>query len=57
MLEILLAFFGNMFAKIFSEVAKDVLKTPAKEIEITEVRGDVDIKPTPVDELITDYRL
>jgi hypothetical protein len=55
MLEILLAFFGNVFAKIFSEVAKDVLKTPAKEIEVTEVRGDVDVPPTPVDELLADY--
>jgi hypothetical protein len=57
MFETVLAFLGSMFAKIFAEVLKDVLKTPAKEVEITEARGDVDIKPTPVDELITDYRL
>lgn len=55
MLQAILAWFGNVFAKVFAEVAKDVLKTPAKEIEVSEVRGDIDLPPTPVDELIADY--
>jgi len=49
------AWLGKIFASVFAEVAKDVLKTPAKEIEVTEVRGDVDLPPTPVDELLADY--
>jgi len=55
MLEIILAFVGKIFASVFAEVAKDVLKTPAKEIEVTEVHGDIDLPPTPVDELLADY--
>ena len=57
-MEILTAIFGwlgKIFASVFTEVLKDVLKTPAKEIEVTEVRGDVDLPPTPVDELLADY--
>jgi len=49
------AWFGKIFASVFAEVAKDVLKTPAKEIEVTEVHGDIDLPPTPVDELLADY--
>jgi len=55
MLETVLAFLGNMFAKVFAEVLKDVLKTPAKEVAIETVSGDVDVIPTPVDELLHDW--
>jgi len=55
MLATILGFLGNMFAKVFSEVIKDVLNTPAKEISIETVGGDVDLPPTPVDDLLTEY--
>jgi len=54
-MEIFLAFIGKIFASVFSEVLKDVLKTPAKEVEITSSRGEIDLPPTPVDELLTEY--
>jgi len=57
MLETVLAFLGNMFAKVFAEVLKDVLKTPAKEVAIETVGGEVDLPATPVDELVSDYGL
>ena len=57
MLTTLLGFLSNMFAKVFSEVLIDVLKTPAKEIVIETVGGDIDLPPTPVDDLLTEYGL
>ena len=56
MIEGLLAWLGTMFSKIFSEVIKDVLKTPAKEVEVTEIRGDVDL-PLDANSTISDYGL
>lgn len=55
MLASILAWFSKIFASVFAEVAKDVLKTPAKEIEVSEVHGDIDLPPTPADELLADY--
>lgn len=55
MLTTVLAFLGKIFSSIVSEVLKDVLKTPAKEVEITISRGEIDLPPTPVDDLLTEY--
>lgn len=53
----MLAAILSWIGKIIAEVAKDVLKSPAKEIEITEVRGAVDLDPTPVSNLRDEYRV
>lgn len=57
MLASILAWIGKIISSVFAEVAKDVLKTPAKEIEVTEERGTIDVDPTPMSELRDDYRV
>ena len=57
MIEIILAFIGKIFSSVCAEVLKDVLKTPAKEISVEEVYGELQLPSTPVDELMSDYGL
>lgn len=53
MIESILAFLG----KIFAEVLKDVLKTPAQVVEVKEADGIIELPSTTVDELLSEYRL
>lgn len=57
MLASILAWIGQIISSVFSEVLKDVLKTPAKEIEVNEEHGQIDVSPTPMSELRNDYKL
>ena len=51
----ILKIFFDALGGAFADVAKDVLKTPAKEIEIIDNRGDLDLLPTPVGNILNDY--
>lgn len=55
MLAAFLSWIGKIFASIGAEVIIDVLNTPAKELEVVEVRGDVDLPSTSANELLTEY--
>ena len=38
-----------------ADVAKDVLKTPAKEIDVSSVRGELNLLPVPVGNILNEY--
>ena len=53
-MELLGMLFGSLSGAA-ADVAKDVLKTPAKEIDVSSVRGNLDLLPSPVGNVLDDY--
>jgi len=53
-MELLGMLFGSLSGAA-ADVAKDVLKTPAKEIDVSSVRGELNLLPVPVGNILNEY--
>ena len=51
----ILKIFFDALGGAFADVAKDVLKTPAVEKSVTEVRGCLDVVPSSDNNILNDY--